>query len=224
MRLEDYRLLTGRGRFVDDLPFPDALHAHILRSPHAHARILSTNVEGALAMDGVVAVYTAADLRRDGIGALPCRTPVTSRDGSPMQAPDRPVLAEKVVRFVGDGVAMVVAETADIARDAAEVIDVDYEPLQACADVRESRERCFDWEKGDREAVQAAFDRADRICALDVVNNRIVMSPIETRSAVAEYDAGSDRYTLHTKPRACTRCARRWRSRCWAWRWTGYGS
>ncbi len=199
MRLEDHRLLTGRGRFVDDLPFAGALHAHILRSPYAHARILSLDVEEALAMERVVAVYTAADLRRDGIGALPCRTPVTSRDGSPMRAPDRPVLAEEVVRFVGDGVAMVVAETADIARDAAELIEVDYEPLPACADVRESRDRCFDWEKGDGEAVQAAFDRADRVCALDVVNNRIVVSPMETRSAVAEYDAESDRYTLHTQ-------------------------
>ena len=107
MRLEDHRLLTGRGRFVDDLPFADALHAHILRSPYAHARILSLHVEGALAVAGVVAVYTAADLKRDGVGALPCRSPVTSRDGRPMQAPDRPVLAGDVVRFVGDGVAMV---------------------------------------------------------------------------------------------------------------------
>jgi carbon-monoxide dehydrogenase large subunit len=147
----------------------------------------------------VVAVYTAADLKRDRIGALPCRAPVTSRDGSPMQAPDRPVLAEEVVRFVGDGVAMVVAETADIARDAVEFIEVDYEPLPACADVRMSRERCFDWEKGDGQAVQAAFDRADRVCALEVVNNRIVISPMETRSAVAEYDAVSDRYTLYTQ-------------------------
>jgi carbon-monoxide dehydrogenase large subunit len=119
MRLEDHRLLTGMGRFVDDLPFPDALHGHILRSPYAHARIVSLDVEEARGMDGVVAVYTAADLRADGIGALPCRAPVTSRDGSPMQAPDRPVLADEVVRFVGDGVAMVVASSAHIARDAA---------------------------------------------------------------------------------------------------------
>ena len=199
MRIEDHRLVTGRGRFVDDLPFPDALHAHILRSPYAHARILSLDVEEARAVDGVVAVVTAADLKRDRIGALPCRTPVTSRDGSPMQAPDRPVLAEEVVRFVGDGVAMVVANTADIARDAAELIEVDYESLDACTDVRESRERCFDWEMGDGEVVEAAFARADRICALDVVNNRIVVNPIETRSAIAEYDAQSDRYTLYTQ-------------------------
>jgi carbon-monoxide dehydrogenase large subunit len=199
MRLEDHRLLTGRGRFVDDLPFPGALHAHILRSPYAHARILSLDVEAARAVDGVVAVYTAADLKRDGIGALPCRTPVTSRDGTPMQAPDRAVLAEELVRFVGDGVAMVVARSADIARDAAERIEVDYAPLQACTDVRESRQRCFDWEMGDPQAVDAAFASADRICALDVVNNRIVVNPIETRSAVAEYDAESDRYTLHTQ-------------------------
>lgn len=199
MRLEDYRLITGGGRFVDDLPFPDALRAHILRSPYAHARILSIDVQEARAMAGVVAVYTAADLKRDRIGALPCRTPVTSRDGSPMQAPNRPVLADEVVRFVGDGVAMVVASSADIARDAAERIEVDYASLDACTDVRASRERCFDWEIGDAAAVDAAFAKADRICALDVVNNRVVINPIETRSAVAEYDAQSARYTLYTQ-------------------------
>ena len=199
MRLEDHRLLTGKGRFVDDLPFPDALHGHILRSPYAHARILSLDVEEARGMDGVVAVYTAADLRADGIGALPCRAPVTSRDGSPMQAPDRPVLADDLVRFVGDGVAMVVASSANIARDAAELIEVDYESLPACTDVRKSSERCFDWESGDADAVEAAFAGADRICVLDTVNNRIVVNPIETRSAVAEYDAEADRYTLYTQ-------------------------
>jgi carbon-monoxide dehydrogenase large subunit len=199
MRLEDRRLLTGQGRFVDDLAFPGALHGYVLRSPYAHARILSIDVEAARAVDGVEAVYTAADLKRDGIGALPCRTPVTSRDGSPMQAPDRPVLAESVVRYVGDGVAMVVARTLEIARDAGELIEVDYEALDACTDVRESRERCFDWEKGDAGAVEAAFAGAARICAMDVVNNRAVISPIETRSAVAEYDAQADRYTLYTQ-------------------------
>jgi len=199
MRLEDHRLLTGKGRFVDDLPFPDALHGHIIRSPYAHARILSLDAQAARAMAGVVAVYTAADLKRDGIGPLPCRTPVISRDGSPMQAPDRPVLAEEIVRFVGDGVAMVVASSAAIARDAADLIAVDYEALHACTDVRDSKQRCFDWESGDRKAVDAAFARADRVCALDVVNNRIVVNPIETRSAVGEYDAESRRYTLHTQ-------------------------
>jgi carbon-monoxide dehydrogenase large subunit len=199
MRLEDYRLITGGGHFVDDLPFPDALHAHILRSPYAHARILSLDVDDVRAMAGVVAVYTAADLKRDRIGPLPCRVSVTSRDGSPMQAPDRPVLAEEVVRFLGDGVAMVVASSAAIARDAAELIEVDYEALPSCTDVRASEQRCFDWESGDAAAVEAAFARADRICSLDCVNNRIVVNPIETRSAVGEYDSESQRYTLHTQ-------------------------
>jgi carbon-monoxide dehydrogenase large subunit len=199
MRLEDHRLLTGHGRFVDDLPFADALHAYVLRSPHAHARIVSIDVDNARAVDGVEAVLTAADLKRDGIGALPCRTPVTSRDGSPMQAPDRHPLAESIVRYVGDGVAVVVARSADIARDAAELIEVDYEALEACTDVRESRERCFDWEKGDAHAVEAAFAGAARICSMDVLNNRVVINPIETRSVVAVYDTQSDRYTLYTQ-------------------------
>ncbi len=199
MRLEDHRLLTGHGRFVDDLPFPHALHAYVLRSPHAHARILSMDVEAARAVPGVEAVYTAADLERDGIGALPCRTPVVSRDGSPMQAPDRTALAESVVRYVGDGVAFVVARTPEIARDAAELVEIDYEALDACTDVRASRERCFDWEKGDAGAVEAAFARAARICTMDVVNSRVVINPIETRSVVADYDAQSGRYTLYTQ-------------------------
>ncbi len=199
MRLEDHRFLTGNGRFVDDLSFPGVLCAYLLRSPYAHARIVSLDVEAARGVDGVVAIFTAADLKRDGIGALPCRTPVTSRDGSPMQAPDRPVLAEEVVRYGGDGVAMVVASSIDIARDASELIEVDYDALDACTDVRESGERCFDWEKGDAQAVESAFAGAARRCAVDVVNNRIIINPIETRSAVAEYDAETERYTLYTQ-------------------------
>ncbi len=199
MRLEDHRFLTGKGRFVDDLSFPGALHAFVLRSPYAHARIVSLDVQAARAVDGVAAVYTAADLARDGIGALPCRTPVTSRDGSPMQAPERPVLAESVVRYVGDGVALVVARTLDIAREAAELIAAEFEALEACTDVRTSRERCFDWEKGDAAAVEAAFARAARVCAIDAINNRVVICPIETRSAVGDYDARADRYTLYTQ-------------------------
>ena len=199
MRLEDQRLLTGHGRFVEDLRFDDVLHAFVLRSPYAHARITSIDVSSAASADGVVAVYTAADLKRDGIGALPCRTPVVSRDGSPMQAPDHPVLAESIVRFVGDGVAMVVARSLDAAREAADLVDVDYEPLDACTDVRKSEERCFDWEKGDAQAVDAAFARAAHVCTLDAINNRAVIAPIETRSAVAEYDAAAERYTLYTQ-------------------------
>ena len=116
-----------------------------------------------------------------------------------MQAPDRPVLAEEVVRFGGDGVAMVVASSVEIARDAAELIDVDYDALDACTDVRESRERCFDWDKGDAQAVEAIFAGAARVCSIDALSNRVVISPIETRSAVAVYDTEADRYTLYTQ-------------------------
>jgi carbon-monoxide dehydrogenase large subunit len=199
MRLEDQRLLTGRGRFVDDLPFDGVVHACVVRSPYAHARIRSIHVDDARSTEGVLAVYTGTDLLRDGLGPLPCIAPVDFRDGSPMQAPERHALAVDEVRFVGDSVAVVVAESADIARDAANLVDVDYEELDACVDLRQSDTRCFDWERGDAEAVEAAFAGAEHVCTLEAVNNRIVVSPIETRGAVGEYHADNESYTLHTQ-------------------------
>ena len=130
-RKEDLRLLTGRGNYLDDMTLPDQAYAHILRSPHAHARIIAIDTSAATAAPGVVAVLTAADLETDGIGDVPCLAPVKSRDGSKMFVPPKPLLASGRVRHVGDAVALIVADSGAAARDAAELIAVDYEALPA---------------------------------------------------------------------------------------------
>src|SRR5436305_1286273 len=139
-RVEDRRFLTGHGRYLDDISRPRQVHAAMLRSPHAHARIAALNTAEAVALPGVLAVLTGEDLARDSIGAIPCVSAVTNRDGSPMASPPRPAIARERVRHVGDTVAMVIAETAAAARDAAELIAVDYEPLPAVVDAARALE------------------------------------------------------------------------------------
>ena len=198
-RVEDDRLLRGRGRFVEDLNFDGQAFAYMLRSSHAHARLLSVETRQACNHPGVVAVITGGDVSAAGLGAMPCRTPVKSRDGSPMRAPDRPVLATDTVRYVGDGVAMVVAETLEDARAAAELIEVEYEELEPQIDLASEGEVCFDWEKGDQKATDQAFASASKRVGIRAINNRLVVSPVETRGAIGIYDAKSDRYTLYTQ-------------------------
>src|ERR1700731_5048922 len=130
-REEDRRLLTGRGRYVDDVAAPGAARGHVVRSPHAHARITALDVAAAIAMPGVLAVLTGADLRRRGLGTLRPLVPRRRRDGTPAFVCPQPLLAQDRVRYVGDPVAFVVAETVSQAKDAAELIEVDYEPLPA---------------------------------------------------------------------------------------------
>ncbi len=208
-RKEDARLVTGRGRFTDDLQPPGCARAHFLRSPHAHARILSVDCEEARRMPGVLAVLTAAELDAAGIGPLPCVTLYENRDGTPMAAPERPVLARERVRFVGDPVVAVIAETLHTARDAAEAVTVEYEPLEAVADTGRALDPAapqlwpeapgnlaLDWETGDPEAVDRLFAEAHRLLELTFVNNRIVVNPMETRACLAEYDDAADRLTL----------------------------
>ncbi len=210
-RSEDRRFLTGHGRYVDDVDVPRQAHAVFLRSPHAHARIKAIDTAEAAAAPGVLGVFTAADVAADGLGALPCMSPATNHDGSPMVDAPRPLLAAERVRHVGDTVAMVVAESIAAARDAAELIAVDYEPLPAVADTAATVEPgaplvwddapnnvCFDWRTGDAAATERAFAAASRVVAVDLVNNRVVANPIEPRAALGEYDRAEDRYTLHT--------------------------
>lgn len=204
-RFEDARLLTGRGRFVADLDIPGALHAVTLRSPHAHAEIRSIDTAAARAAPGVALVLTAADLAAEGIGPLPCTSAVASV--TPMVVPRRPVLAEARVRHVGQPVAFVVAETEAAARDAAELIAVDYAPLPAVVDAAEalapdapqiwpeaSANLVFRFEKGDRAATDAAFARAAHVVSLDLYNNRVHALPIEPRACVARF--AGDRFDL----------------------------
>ena len=133
-RVEDRRFITGRGNYLDDISVSRQAQAFMLRSPHAHARIRAIDSSAALSAPGVVAVFTGDDLARDGIGTIPCLSAVTNRDGSPSVLPPHPAIARDRVRHVGDTVAMVVAESASAARDAAELITVDYEPLPAAVD------------------------------------------------------------------------------------------
>ncbi|HWX48887.1 MAG TPA: xanthine dehydrogenase family protein molybdopterin-binding subunit [Roseomonas sp.] len=209
-RIEDPRLLQGRGRYTDDISVAGALHAYVLRSPHAHARILSIDTSAATALPGVHAILTGQNWLDDGLGEIPCAIPLKNRDGTPRAETPRYGLAVGTVRHVGDGVAFVIAETYQQARDAAEAVFVDYEILPACTDLAHAMDPdqpqiwdgapknvCFDWATGDKEKTDALFTQAAHVTKLTVVNNRIVVNSMETRGALAEYDAASGRFTLH---------------------------
>ena len=196
--MEDERFLRGTGRYTSDLEFPHALQAVIVRSPHAHASLGAVDIDAALRCKGVVAVFTGRDLLAAGIGPLPCRAEIDTRDGAPLHAPAWRLLAADTVRYVGEGVAMVVAESLDAARDAAEVLDIDYGLRPARVDLQDPFARCFDWEIGDAEATGGAFARAAHVTSMSLVNNRVIVNPMETRSAVGIYDSDTGRYTLHT--------------------------
>jgi carbon-monoxide dehydrogenase large subunit len=208
-RVEDPRLLTGRGRYTDDIAMPGQAHGVVLRSPHAHARIAGLDTAAARVMPGVLAVLTGADLKEAGLGEMPCMIPLKSRDGSPRIDTPRLALATDAVRHVGDPVAFVVADTPQQARDAAEAIMVDYDVLPASTDLATAHEAgaapvwpaapsniAFDWEAGDKAKTDAAFAKAAHVTRLTVVNNRVVVASMEARAAVAAWDG--DRLTLHT--------------------------
>ena len=209
-RVEDPRLLKGDGRYTDDIALPGQLHGLVLRSPHAAARIASLDVAAGRAVPGVRAIYTAAELNADGIGGLPCAAPVQNSDGSDMAAPPHPVLADGMVRHVGDPVAFIVADTIQAARDAAETVSVGYDVLASSTNLATTTDPgaaqvwpgapgnlCFDWDIGDKAATDAAFAAAAHVTSLTVVNNRIVVASIEARAAVADYDPATQRWTLY---------------------------
>jgi carbon-monoxide dehydrogenase large subunit len=208
-RVEDRRFITGRGSYLDDLSRPRQAWAYMLRSPHAHAQVRRIDIAAAIGAPGVLAVYTGEDLARDGIGTIPCLSALTNRDGSPCVMPPHPAIARDRVRHVGDTVALVVAESLAAARDAAELVAVDYEPLPAAVDTARTLDAgqplvwdeapgnlCFDWEVGDGAAVERAMAGARHRIALKLVNNRVVVNSMEPRGAVGEYDPGEDSYTL----------------------------
>jgi len=210
-RREDYRFITGQGTYTDDINRPGQLHAYILRSPHANARIDGIDTAAAAAAPGVVAVYTGKDMEADGVGGLPCGWLIHSKDGSPMAEPPHPVLASGQVRHVGDPVAVVVADNFGHARDAAEEILVNYTVEPAVVDVAAALKPgapqvweqaagniCYDWHLGDAAAVDAALAKAARIVKLDLVNNRLVPNAMEPRAAIGEFDRASGDYTLYT--------------------------
>jgi aerobic carbon-monoxide dehydrogenase large subunit len=211
-RLEDERLLTGRGQFIDDKPEDGALWLYVLRSPHAHARIVSVDTGAVAGMADVVTVYTGADLVADNVGTLPTLMVFMRPDGSPMTVPPRRLLAHEVVRFAGEAVAAVVAKSRLAAQTAAEAIAVEYEVLPAVVDPLQATKPGAPavWAQaqdniaaamsyGDAAAVEAAFARADHVVSLDLVSQRLVPSAMEPRSTIAEVEEKSGRLILHVQ-------------------------
>jgi len=207
-RKEDYRFLTGAGQYTDDVSLPRQSHAAFLRSPHAHAKLRKISIDKAKASPGVLAVYTGADLAAAKVGGLPCGWLITDVNGQPMKEPPYPALAQGKVRHVGERVAVVIAETAAQARDAAELIEVDYEVLPAVTDGTRAKggsalheiapdNTCYVWALGDKAAVDSAFSKASHITKLEFVNNRLIPNAIEPRSANASYSRADDGYTLY---------------------------
>jgi len=210
-RKEDRRFLVGAGSYTDDIVRPGQVFAHIVRSPHAHARIRSIRTGAARSAPGVVAVLTGEDLAADKLGNIPTGWLIHSKDGSPMVEPPHPALARDRVRHVGDQVAVVVAEKLHQAREAAALLEIDYEELPAVASVAQAirpgaplvwdqakGNTCFDWHLGDKAATDAAFAAAHRVVKVDLVNNRLIPNAIEPRAALGEYDAASGDFTLYT--------------------------
>jgi len=211
-RREDYRFLTGQGTYTDDINRPGQLHAYILRSPHANARLSRIDTSGAASAPGVVAVFTGQDMAKENIGGLPCGWLINSKDGSPMKEPPHPVLAVDRVRHVGDPVAVVIAESYGQAKDAAEKIGVDYTVDPAVVDPVEALKSgapqvwpeqapgnvCYDWHLGDAAAVETAIGKAAKVVKLDLVNNRLVANAMEPRAAIGEYDRATGEHILYT--------------------------
>ncbi|MBY0362693.1 MAG: xanthine dehydrogenase family protein molybdopterin-binding subunit [Phreatobacter sp.] len=208
-RKEDHRFITGKGQYTDDINRPGQAQAYFLRSPHAHATLKKIDIAKAKAMPGVVAIYTGEDVAADKVGGLICGWMIHSKDGTPMRAGPHPILAQGKVRYVGDHVAVVIAETLSQAKDAAEAIVVDYGVLPANADTSKAQKApevhseapnntVYDWHIGDKAATEAAFKAAKHVTTLEIVNNRLVPNAMEPRAAVGEYDAGNDALTLYT--------------------------
>ena len=210
-RKEDFRFLTGKGRYTDDINRHCQAHAFFIRSPHAHATINGIDASVARKMKGVLAVFTGDDLAADKVGGLICGWMIHSKDGSPMKAGAHPALAQGKVRYVGDHVAVVIADTYAIARLAAEHVHVDYGVLPATVDTASaakpgapvvhdvaSDNTVYDWKLGDKDATDLAFAKAKHVTTLEIINNRLAPNPMEPRAAVGEYDEGSESFTLYT--------------------------
>ncbi len=206
-RKEDYRFLTGAGQYTDDINLPNQRYAVFVRSPHAHAAIKSIDVTRAQAMPGVARVFTGKDVEGK-MGGLPCGWLITSTDGQPMKEPPHPILAQGKVRYVGDHVAMVVADTLQQAKDAAEAVEVDYDVLPAVVDVRDAAKatalhdiapdnHCYKWAIGDKAQVDAVFAKAAHVTKLDLTNNRLVPNAMEPRAAIGAFNRATDEYTLY---------------------------
>ncbi|MFK7941419.1 MAG: xanthine dehydrogenase family protein molybdopterin-binding subunit [Paracoccaceae bacterium] len=211
VRTEDVRLTSGKGRYTDDFNVAGQHFAYFVRSPHAHATIKGIDKSAALAMDGVVAVYDGHELVGDGIGNLFCGWGITSKDGEGMKMGAWSALATDTVRYVGDAVAVVIADSQALAKDAAEAVSVDYDELPIAATMEAALASgapqihpeapgnlIYDWEIGDAAATDAALASAAKVVELDITNNRLVPNPMEPRAALSIYDEAEDHLTLYT--------------------------
>ncbi len=211
-RVEDKRFITGKGNYTDDIVLPGMLHAFILRSPHAHARINSIDISEAEKAEGVVKIYTGKDIAESGVGGIPTGWQVNFKNGDTMKEPPHPILVTDKVLHVGDNIACVIAETKQQAKDASELIEVDYELLDAVSNPRDAaadgaplvhddapNNICFDWELGNpKEEVDAALEGAHHITKLELRNQRVVPNAIEPRCAIGQYEDSTGKYTLYT--------------------------
>ncbi|WP_431301651.1 xanthine dehydrogenase family protein molybdopterin-binding subunit [Sediminicoccus sp. BL-A-41-H5] len=217
-RKEDVRLLTGTGLYTDDINRENQAWMVVLRSPHAHAKILSISTDAAQAAPGVIAVLTGHDAKADGLGLFPVMVEVPGKDGKPLWCPERHILQTEAVRFVGDPVAIVVAETRAEAQDAAEMIEVDYDILPSITDTATALDAsapviwpergsnlCVHWSNGREAQAEAAFARAAKTVSVDLVNNRLVGNPMEPRVALGEYDPAENHFTLHSPTQGVVR-------------------
>ncbi|MEX0312346.1 MAG: xanthine dehydrogenase family protein molybdopterin-binding subunit [Tateyamaria sp.] len=210
-RREDMRFLTGTGNYTDDINLTGQAHVYFLRADVAHARINGINTDAAAAMPGVVRIFTGADF--EGVGGIPCGWLIHSRDGEPMNEPAHPVLAQGKIRYVGEMVAAVVADSLSQARDAAEAIELDLEELPAVVDMKAAlgegsavlhedfgTNRCYDWGfvEENAAAVDEAIKSAAHVTTLELVNNRLVANPMEPRVAIGDYSRHNDESTLYT--------------------------
>src|SRR6266436_6517381 len=211
-RLEDHRLLTGKGQFIDDKPEDGALWLYLLRSPHAHAKIVSIDTKSAAEMPDVEAVYTGADLIKDDIGTIPTLAIFKRPDGSPMTVPPRRLLAHEIVRFAGEPVAAVVATSRVQAQSAAEAITIDYDVLPSVVDPIEATKpgAAVVWPDapdnivaamsyGDAAKVEEVFSKATHVVPLDLASQRLIPSAMEPRSTIAEIDENSGQLILHVQ-------------------------
>ena len=210
LRKEDVRFLTGAGQYTDDVILQDISYTVFVRSPHAHAVIKKINKAAALAAPGVLAVFDGQDVAADKVGGLPCGWLITSTNGEPMKEPPHPILAQGKARYVGDGVAMVIATSYEAAKNAAELVEVDYEVLASVVDVRDAQasgaplvhdeapeNHCYKWAIGDKAKVDEVFQTAAHVTKLDLVNNRLIPNAMEPRAAIGLYNRASDEYTLY---------------------------
>ena len=206
-RKEDYRFLTGAGQYTDDITMQAQSYAVFVRSPHAHAVIKSIDISAASSMPGVVRIFIGKDLEGK-MGGLPCGWLINNPDGTPMNEPPHPVLALGKVRHVGDQLAMVIADTLEQAKNAAEAVQVDYDVLPAVVDVRDAatgpqlhdaapNNKCYKWVLGDKANVDAAFANAAHVTKLDLINNRLVPNALEPRVAIGNYSRATEEYVLY---------------------------